>query len=117
MTSIVIDSRTVIYIEFGSEITDEKYYSGTGYFTASTDVKKITLHLALASRYPNIDSRYSIIIIREGINDASLLNNNGHTTNKSRREAIPSKDGFNALRIFCKESGIELQDIEKIAKA
>jgi predicted secreted protein len=33
-----LSSRTVIYIEFGSEATDEKYYSGTGYFTEfSTD--------------------------------------------------------------------------------
>jgi predicted secreted protein len=33
-----LSSRTLIYIEFGSETTDEKYYSGTGYFTEfSTD--------------------------------------------------------------------------------
>lgn len=33
-----LSSRTLIYIEFGSEATDEKYYSGTGYFTEfSTD--------------------------------------------------------------------------------
>jgi len=33
-----LSSRTVIYIEFGSETTDEQYYSGTGYFTEfSTD--------------------------------------------------------------------------------
>ena len=33
-----LSSRTVIYIEFGSESTDETYYSGTGYFTEfSTD--------------------------------------------------------------------------------
>ena len=33
-----LSSRTVIYIEFGSEGSEEKYYSGTGYFTEfSTD--------------------------------------------------------------------------------
>lgn len=33
-----LSARTLIYIEFGSEDTDEKYYSGTGYFTEfSTD--------------------------------------------------------------------------------
>ena len=33
-----LSGRTLIYIEFGSESTDEKYYSGTGYFTEfSTD--------------------------------------------------------------------------------
>jgi|TARA_R110000787_G_scaffold172114_2_gene284792 TP901-1 family phage major tail protein len=33
-----LSGRTVVYIEFGSESTDEKYYSGTGYFTDfSTD--------------------------------------------------------------------------------
>jgi len=36
---------------------------------------------------------------------------------KVGEKLYPVKYGFNALRIFCKESGIELQDIEKIAQS
>lgn len=34
---------------------------------------------------------------------------------KVRDKLYPVKYGFNALRVFCNASGIELQDIEKIA--
>lgn len=36
---------------------------------------------------------------------------------KVGEKTYPVKYGFNALRMFCNESGIELQDLEKIASS